>query len=106
MRVILIYELVPDDLVIYDLILDDSGNDLTKLRACHGKRGNSAAESDEHLVNDWLPKWLEDKKGDIVYQANDASKLTPPLDLSTGDYVEKGTKFRTKVELIVSGFLL
>jgi hypothetical protein len=82
MKVLVIYELVPEETKVY--LLDVEGKDLAKVKKAHGVYANNVG-NDKPAV--WLSEFLEGK---------------PELK------VEKGKPFdATEVELVVhSGFIL
>lgn len=82
MRVLVIYELIPEETKVY--ILDVEGKDLAKIRKAHGVYGNNVGDDKPAL---WLGDFLEGKQA---------------LEIKRGKPFEAGG-----VELVVhSGFVL
>lgn len=95
-RVILIIDLAENDLIIYDLVIEDE-KELTWLRTYHVQN-----------VDQSLTAWLINHQHSIVHQRSDPTKNTPPIDLGTGSLVmhDRSLKFVTRGEIIVITGLL
>jgi hypothetical protein len=87
-RVLIIYESVPDDLELYSLFVTDE--ELTMLRACHGKYVNSDDLPDDHPINQ-LSVWLAEKEDNRIYKGSEQDGKQIQIELS---------------EVIVTGFIL
>ncbi len=87
-RVILVYNIVPEHLRVYDLTVNDE--DFEFLKSCHNYYINLDDTPDDHPVNK-LDEWLENKEDRIVYSDDkDSPTLSLPADAT----------------LVVSGFVL
>ena len=61
MNVLLIYNYIPENLIIYNVTVNDSEFD--KLRKLHGKLQNEIEEG----LSEWLKRFLEINKKYIIY---------------------------------------
>jgi hypothetical protein len=89
-RVVLIYQMIPENIQIYLLEVNDA--DLAMLKRCHGVLCNSTATEDDHPVNT-LSEWLVPYKDKIIYDDSDDQKY--PVQDSPLNAI-----------LIVTGFML
>lgn len=87
MKVLVVYEMVPEEIRFFDLELDAESEELAKLRKIHGSFAN-CTDTDEEVeaLLDWAWEWLEQE-----------TKLSP----------EEGQSFKGPFdEIIYTGFIL
>lgn len=89
-RVILIFNLVPENLQIYNLEVNDE--EFEMLKSCHGKYGNCSDVPQDHPIH-VLSEWLEGRTDSLIYD-DSAGKHDQPY-LVPGD-----------ATLLVSGFIM
>lgn len=94
-RIILMYNEVPERIIVYDLIIKDEETQ-KKLLACHGVFGNTEDCPNDHPVVEWLCQWLEGQKERIVY-------ITKNVEV---DPRQMPINVDTLATLVVTGFVL
>lgn len=97
--VLLIYQLVPEELMIFHLNIDN--NDLDMLKQCHGKFVNFEVTPAGHPIEN-LHDWLEKHANEIIYHEI-AGKIQVGHNLP--DIIIKNNSSEN-ITMIVTGFIL